>query len=139
MSILREDSLSFSDFNNANCYAVSCLMERVIHQGKGSPSPTSNKKLRPSLVACNELNASNNHVNLEADPSPGKSQMKLQPHQHPDYSFVEALTQRTQRNWARLLTHRNCEIKKRVLLIAKFVVILLHSNNRQVIRSTFTL
>lgn len=88
MSILREDSLSSSGFDEANCCVVSCHMERAVHlEGKGSLPPT-NKTLRPSVwQSTKESNATNSHVNLEMDSAPGKYQVKSQPHQHLDCSY----------------------------------------------------
>lgn len=37
------------------------------------PQLTAGKKLRPMSNSCKELNAANNHVNLEVDPSPVES------------------------------------------------------------------
>ena len=50
---------------------------------------TANKKLRPSSGACKELNATNNHLNLEGDPFPVEPQMKPSPGCHLDFSLAQ--------------------------------------------------
>lgn len=43
MLTLKEDSLSLSGFNKANCYEMRCHIERVIYQEKSSPWPTATR------------------------------------------------------------------------------------------------
>lgn len=79
-SILQDDSLSDGEFEEASCYVMRRSMERPTWK-KLRVAPRRQLKEIEALIltTCKELNAVNNHVSLEVDPSLVEPQMRLQP------------------------------------------------------------